>query len=209
MDREEHGKARAGKITGTCAHTIMYGSQSAWDTLINQLWADDGTQFAEAVGGARGHGHDWESVGAAKFWDRHPEYDHEDPKYADYSGPIREFRGMLGYSPDRILKLDGLRIAGLEIKSPTCAENVAYHIIAPGADPRGNVHFSQCQHSLLASGLNHWYQVVHFEEQYFEYRHDIDGPWRERYIAKLHEFIRQYNGAKPKPRRRLRITDDE
>lgn len=207
MDREEHGKARAGKITGTCAHTIMYGSQSAWDTLINQLWADDGTQFAQASTGARAHGHAWESVGAAKFWDRHPEYDHEDPKYLDYTGNTREFRGLLGFSPDRILMLDGLRVAGLEIKSPTCAENIASHIVV--GDPRGSQHFAQCQHSLLASGLHHWYQVVHFEEQYFEYRHDIDRAWRERYVTKLHEFIRQYHGAKPKPRRKLRITDDE
>ena len=208
MDRSEHGKARAGKITGTCAHTIMYGGQKAWDTLIKNLWADDGTQFAKSVGGARGHGHEWEGVGAAKFWDRHPEYDHEDPKYLDYQGSVREFRGVLGFSPDRILTLDGLRIAGLEIKSPTDAAHLAEHIMVAGDDPRGNKHFAQCQHSLLASGLNHWYQVVHFEDQYFEYRHDIDRIWRDRYLVKLHEFIEQLDGAAPKPRRKLRITDE-
>jgi len=205
MDKLEHGKARAGKITGTMAHTVMYSGQKAWDTLIKQLWTDDGTEFAEAVYGARAHGHVYEPVGAAKFWDRHPEYDHEDPKYDDYSGPIREFRGRLGYSPDRILKIDGLRVAGLEVKSPTTEDKIADHIVA--GDPRGNKHFSQCQHCLLSSGLNHWYQVVHFEDQYFEYRYDIDRVWRERYITRLREFISQLDGAAPKPKRKLRITD--
>lgn len=209
MDRSEHGKARAGKITGTLAHTIMYGSADAWETAIKSLWADDGTQFAEATGGARKYGIDHEAIGAAKFWEAHPEFDIQHEPWIEYSGRDRQLVGLVGVSPDRLLYVDGHRAAGLEIKSPTDAVNVAFHLPRNTLDPRSNPHFPQCQHGMLCTGLRRWYQVVHYKDQYFEIVVDFDDDWQARYYSRLREFIAQYNGAKPKPRRKLRIIDDE
>lgn len=206
MDRAEHGKARAGKITGTLAHTVMYGGQQAWDTAINNLWADDGSAFAEATYGARAHGHEFEAVGAAKFWMEHPEFDIRHEPYFDYRGPLMEFRGVVGVSPDRTLYLNGLLSSGLEVKSPTDEETIASHLFNPD-NPRSNPHFAQVQHGMLVCHVDHWYQVVHYQEQYFESMVQFDGPWMSRYADRLREFIRQYHGAAPKPKRKLRITD--
>lgn len=205
MDREEHGKARAGKITGTLAHTVMYGGADAWATAINNLWADTGEAFAASVGGARGHGIEFESVGASKFWVQHPEYDVRHEPYVDYRGASTIFRGLVGVSPDRVLYMDGLRHAGLEVKSPTEVDHISDHLVV--GDPRGSKHFCQCQHGMMVLGVPQWFLVVHFEEQYFEYRYEYDSNWQDRYQSRLAEFILQFNGAKPKERRKLRITD--
>lgn len=209
MDRTEHGKARAGKITGTLAHTIMYGSAEAWETAIKDLWADDGAAFAEATSGARRHGLDYEAVGAALFWEAHPEFDIRHEPWCEYRGGERDFVGLVGVSPDRVLYVGGKRAAGLEIKSPTEERTIVTHIPRNLDDPRSNPHFSQIQHGMLCTGLRLWYLVVHFKGQYFEFPVDYDVEWQLRYQDRLREFIRQYHGGKPKARRKLRIIDDE
>ena len=62
---------------------------------------------------------------------------------------------------------------------------------------------------MMVLGVDHWYQVVHFEEQYFEFKHEYDTAWQDRYQSRLAEFILQFNGSAPKERRKLRITDVE
>lgn len=209
MDREEHGKARAGKITGTLADTVMYGSAKAWETAITQLWADDGKAFAEATTGARAYGIDHESIGASLFWEQHLEYDIRHEPWVDYHGKEKRFVGLVGVSPDRMLYVDGIRRAGLEIKSPTEERTIVTHLPRNPLDPRSNPHFSQMQHGMLCTGLRRWYLVVHYKGQYFEVPVEYDVEWQLRYQDRLIEFIEQYHGAKPKPRRKLRISDDE
>lgn len=212
MDRVEHGKARAGKITGTLAHTIMYGGADAWATAIKNLWADTGEMFANTGGiAACAHGHLYEGVGAAKFWERHPEYIMENQPYWDYRGPLKQLRGFVGTSPDRVLIHEDRHIieAGLEVKSPTEEKKIVEHLPKNPADVRSNPHFAQCQHGMLVLGVSHWYQVVHFEEQYFEIHMTSDTAWQARYLLRLCDFIRQYEGGKPTPKRKLRVTDDD
>jgi hypothetical protein len=211
MDREEHGKLRAGKITGTLAHTIMYGGADAWATAIKNLWADTGETFARTGGiEACAHGIEYEGVGAAKFWERHPEYEMEHEPYYNYTGALMELRGYVGTSPDRVLYDDkGYRRAGLEVKSPTEENKIIQHLPKNPADMRSNPHFAQCQHGMLVLDVPRWYQVVHFEDQYFELIMDVDTLWLSRYLPRLRDFIRQYEGGNPAPRRKLRVTDDD
>lgn len=208
MDRSEHGQARAGKVTGTMAHTVMYGSADVWVTAIKNLWADDGTAFAESTFGARQYGIDHEKIGAAMFWMEHPELEVREEPWIEYQGRDPRFVGLVGTSPDRMLYLDGIRHSGLEIKSPTEENTIVCHLGNPD-DPRSNPHFSQIQHSMLATGLRHWFLVVHHKGQYFETRFEFDASWQQRYQERLVEFIDQYNGAKPKARRKLKITDED
>lgn len=208
MNREEHGKARAGKITGTLAHTVMYGGPKAWANAITNLWADDGSKYAEATTGARAYGLDHEAVGASLFWEHHPEFDIWDGGFHNYQGDIKEFRGMLGVSPDRLLAQNGKIVAGLEIKSPTGPQHIPYH--APtGTDETSNPHYPQIQHGMLVMDLPIWWQVVHYKRTYINFIVHRNEDWLAKYTKRLHAFIAQYEGSKPQPRRRLRITDDE
>ena len=197
MNRDEHGKRRAGKIGASEAHTIMHGGSRAWDTLVQKLWADDGSKFAQPVGGARGFGLDSEGAGIAKFWDRHPEYS---LSHVGWLEAVQDdLAGFVGCSPDQILlDMTDRPAAGLEVKSPTTLENMGAHRYAD--------HEDQLQHSLLVTGLPLWYLVCHFGEDYAETPVEPDRAWQEAYLPKLRAFLKQYNEGVT-VRRKLSLSD--
>lgn len=212
-EREEHGKARAGKVTASVAHTIMRGSFDAWKSLKALLWADDGSDFATAVGGARGHGLKFESVGLGLFWERHPDYLIEKGRFMPFKAKgyraDHPYRRLLGFSPDALATalLTGKRLAGVEVKSPASEER--FNALKEEAGiPKGE-RFSSMKHkpvipkefrdqvlfSLWASGLEAWWLVVHYEGEYFEcyVRRDSDlAWWVPRFRPKMDAFIKFY-----------------
>jgi hypothetical protein len=208
LTREEQGKLRAGKITGSVAHTIMHGCMKSWETLKAKLWADDGSGFVQYHGKAAEYGHAHEQEGIDKFWERHPEFD-ELPGQAwiEYKGMDRRLMGMVGVSIDSPIMEDKHTVAGLEIKSPTSERTFCTHITPPGFGPEANPHYCQIQHGLFTTNWGSWYLVVHLADHYFEQRFDADLEWQFRYTNRLHKFLDFYDDGKPLKVRKLKVSD--
>lgn len=207
MSKMEHGAQRAGLITASIARTIMSGSPSSWDSLIERLWADDGSQFAQASQGARAFGHENEDVGRGLFWERNPHLEVDEPGFQPFSRPGfgkgHPYRSMLGYSPDSgvIETKTGERIGGLEIKSPTTEGTwraYAAHCSRLEVPPE---HKDQVYFSLWAGNWRRWYFVAHFKPEDGEhlYCQTVVGQdamkqsgWVQRFRPKLDAFIDLY-----------------
>ena len=202
MTREEHAQQRRGMIGASVAHTIMRGTPKGWASLIKRLWEDDGTQFAVEVGGARGFGHTQEAAGAAKFWERHPEFELMTLTWLDANSAYiePEIAALTGCSPDRLVidAMTGNAIAGLEVKSPENPELFDKHL---------DGHIDQIQHSMLVPGATGWWFVVHNEERYEERLCLPDEHWRNLYVPRLRAFVRQYNEGVSPTRRKVRMSD--
>lgn len=197
-----HGEQRLGLLTSSKARVIMRGNQRAWDSLRKELWAGEAADFDDKPAtGARAYGHEHEAEGAAKFWERHPEYNTMiDGGFYTYEGD-GPLKGWLGSSPDRSLVLPGTggRQHGLEIKSPTSADRVSGHDLRK--------HYDQCQHGMLCTGWPQWWLAVHHGELYQEWPIYPDMEWQIEYLRKaaiFHAFC--YEGRAVK-RRRLSVAD--
>lgn len=207
-----HGEQRLGLLTSSRARIIMHGSQRAWDSLRRELWSGEAADFDDKpAAGARAYGHEHEAEGAAKFWERHPEYSIEEGGFHTYQGD-GPLRGWLGSSPDRALVASGSVIRtrsrvlagsrvlhGLEVKSPTCEKTLGHHALEK--------HIDQCQHGLLVTGWPVWWLVVHHGEKYAEWKLLPNPAWQAEYLRKaaiFHAFC--YEGRAVK-RRRLSVTD--
>lgn len=201
-----HGEQRLGLLTSSRARVIMHGNQRAWETLRRELWAGTAEDFDNKTStGARAYGHEHEAEGAAKFWERHPEYELREGGFHEYriDGPLK---GWLGSSPDRCLTPSCELAAmqqdvrhGLEVKSPTSADRVQGHDLRK--------HYDQCQHGMLCTGWSKWWLVVHHGEIYHEWPIEPDLAWQAEYLRKaaiFHAYC--YEGRQVK-RRRLSATD--
>lgn len=201
----EHGQARAGLVTASVAHIVMHGSMKAWETLRLQLWADDGSQFAKEATGARRHGHEMEAVTAGAFWDRHPEFEIEPVGFLPYAGRNGSFIGRVGCSPDRIIRLNGRKHAGLECKSPTTDDNFQIHQVDPERF-RSSKHYDQIQHSMFSTGLTRWWLAIHAgiggDGLYTDFEFRQDKAWVSRYTARLLSFLEFMEGESVTMRRK-------
>lgn len=198
----DHGQLRAGLLTSSRAKVIMRGSPRSWDTLRDELWRDSGEEFAASTGGAREYGHEHEAEGAAKFWERHPEFEILPAPFFTFTRLSNSpLNGMLGSSPDRLLMRANERRAkrGLEVKSPTSEETFEKHNI--------DSHIDQCQHGMLVTGFSEWFLVVHHGELYKEFHLSADRDWQSRYLQRAEKFIEFCYQGKSVKRRRLRISD--
>lgn len=200
-DDMTHGERRLGLLTSSRAHVIMRGSRQAWEKLRAELWTQSAHDFDQQVKtGARGWGHEHEAEGAAKFWERHPEYEVQPGDFHPYQQPGHPLHGWLGSSPDRKLLRVGLaQPHGLEIKSPTSAENYDKHRVAN--------HYDQCQHGMLCTRWPAWWLVVHYGELYKEECLLPDLKWQAEYLRKAALFWRLTYEDQPVKRRRLSATD--
>lgn len=206
MDRKTHGEARSGMITASVASTIMGGGAKAWETLIRNLWADDGSDFASTTNDARGFGHEHECVGRSLYWERHPRFEIDDPKFVPFARrgfkPSHPYRRLLACSPDFGVLVDGRRKGGGEVKSPTSLE--VFNTYNAHAS-RGKVppeHVDQVFFSMWITGWNAWAFVTHFEGRYAEAVITSQDPmflaWVARFRPKLDAFISEYmDGEKP------------
>lgn len=218
MSSPSHGEQRAGLITATDAKTIMSGGAAAWETLIAAKWADDGSDFATAIGGARGHGHEQEPLGRAKFWERHPEYEIEAPGLVPFGrrGFTKDhpYRRLLACSPDGKLIARSCKIGhppvvtyGLEVKSPV--EEGTF--LAYNADLSRRtvpmIHVEQVRFSLWITGWDGWHYAIHHGERYAELLVTPDSPeqqaWIKRFRPRLDAFITQYLAGQPPVRDKL------
>lgn len=199
MDRLEHGRKRAGKIGASVARTIMHGGMKSWESLIQHLWTDEGEGFLRPASRACAYGHEHEAEGAAKFWERHDEYELREVDWMPCKG-----RGMFdaycGCSPDRLLvSASGAHEAGLEIKSPTTDELCAVHTPA--------YHEDQLQHSMWATGISKWWLVVHHGTIYREHLMLPDLRWQMDYEKRLRAFIAMLDKGTVGTVRKLSIAD--
>lgn len=202
-----HGQQRAGLITASIASTIMRGSDQAWETLIRNLWDDDGSEFAMATGGARAHGHLQEPVGRSKFWERHPEYDFETVELVPFRragfAKGHRYRRLLGCSPDAklVYALDGALAGGLEIKSPVDKDTFTAYNAEIARRRLPHAHADQVRFSLWVTGWREWWYVVHHGEDYAQLKvsDDLDQhAWVKRFRPRLDAFLDQYlAGQKP------------
>lgn len=206
MNTLEHGLMRAGKVGASMAHDIVHGGARRWESLIIKLMTDDGTSFGNAVGGARGHGHEYEEDGVAKFWDRHAHFDVEPAMWIEWDG-----NPLVGCSPDRLLRDTTVVVEptflapithGLEVKSPISSGPVDAHKAL--AHPSLSEHYAQCQHSIMVTGLP-WWLVVHFGDQYYEALIERDDTWIADYRIKLDRFLTMYTQGNKT--RKIRLAD--
>lgn len=215
MDRADHGKLRAGLVTASVARTIMSGSQSSWATLAKTLWADDGSGFAAPTTGARAFGHEFETVGRSLFWERHPEYEIDDPKFVPYAdrehGTPDRYHNVVGCSPDfGVMEARHsifVRVGGGEVKSPTSEDQ--FNVYA-GYTSRNRIppdHLDQVLFSLWVTGWSRWFFVTHFNGRYAETSistlDELYGLWLDRFLPKLDAFLKLYLDGVKSPRDKL------
>jgi hypothetical protein len=207
-----HGQQRLGLLTSSKASVIARGKQPAWESLRDELWAADGSEFDnKQVGGAREYGHEHEAEGAAKFWLSHPQYEIQQfgpdgkPPFFVYRMPSSPLDGWLASSPDFVL-VDAMMgptseqvVAGLEIKSPTKAENMGAH--------NDRTHYDQCQHGMLVTGLPLWFLFVHHGDLSQSYTIRPDLAWQQRYLERATKFIAFCYEGRELKRRKLSIND--
>jgi hypothetical protein len=194
-----HGERRIGLLTSSVAHVVMHGSTKAWEALRCQMWAEKPEDFDNKVTtGPRAYGHEHEAEGAAKFWERHPEYELEDGGFHTYKGD-GPLKGWLGSSPDRLVTELGVVRHGLEIKSPTSPESFANHGLVK--------HYDQCQHGMLVTGLPTWWLVVHHGEMYAECFVSANPAWQVDYLHKAQLFHRFVYEGRDVKRRKLSASD--
>jgi len=194
LGREQHGEARAGRITSSVAGLLLTGSKASWEKLARHL--DVPPPFHEARGGALLEGVKNEPIIARRFLQRHPEVTaltnptlvyHHDPKHPHFD--------LIASSPDRMA--DGIPV---EIKHATKAERftkLTRHFnnrAVPGE------HLSQVTWHAWMTGTNRCWFVVATQKQYAEIlwqRDDLS------FVDELLErFIQQYRtfsitGARP------------
>ncbi len=209
MNTLAHGQARAGLVTASIASVIMRGGQGAWDTLSKKLWADDGTEFAAPVGGARQHGHVMEKVGSAKWWADNPEYDLEAGEFIEYAGRRQRWRGHLGISPDgRIVDTTSRKmLKGLEVKSPVEYEKYCLlrdEMLRTAEPP--DEHRDQVYFSIMVARIP-WVYLVHstsegHEDEYAAMEFPLDNlsttGWFDRFEPRLDAFLKfHHEGAAP------------
>jgi len=207
MDRKEHGTARSGLITASIASVIMKGGEGAWDTLIRNLWSDDGSDFTVASGGARAFGLEHECVGRSLFWERHAKLEIDDPKFVHFSRKgfrtNHPYRRLLACSPDLgVLNPDGSRWGGGEIKSPTSIEVYTGYTVYTSRDTVPPEHVDQVFFSMWVTGWENWVFATHFNERYAETITTNQSPrfqaWVKSFRPKLDAFIAAYlEGKKP------------
>ncbi len=208
MSAPTHGQQRAGLITASIASVIMRGSDQAWETLIRNLWADDGSEFAMATGGARAHGHLQEPVGRSKFWERHPEFDFQTVELQPFSRPgfpkSHRYRRLLGCSPDgQLIDVRSGRVAGgIEVKSPVDKGTFDAYNAEIARRRLPHAHADQVRFSLWARAWPCWWYVVHHEDDYAELCVRPGTPeqidWVARFRPRLDAFLDQYlAGIKP------------
>lgn len=113
LTREEHGEARAGRITSSSAKYLINGTKLAWERLAQIL--DDPPAFTEATGGPMLEGVKNEPKIARRWLMRHPEVrDMRNPVIVHHHDPAYPYRDIVASNPDRVV--DGIP---LEIKTAT------------------------------------------------------------------------------------------
>lgn len=201
MDRAEHGARRAGLITASIARVVMHGGAGAWDTLVQELFADTGERFAAPSVGACAHGHRMEPIAKAKFWERNPGMDIDEPDFERFQrrGYAKDhpYRQLLACSPDfGVLSLQGQRLGGGEVKSPV---DVSTYYVYASSMQRGKLpheHEDQVRFSLFVTGWETWYFVTHHGELYEQLPvyngTEAQKAWESRFKPRVDAFIDLY-----------------
>lgn len=202
LTREAHGKAREGRLTGSLVQRLMVGGPKVWNSIAHEMrhpkpffGLDDAPGMPEPLRWGQEH----EPQAAAQFWDRHPEYEMEDPRFLTYEvGDSPLFAQYLAYSPDRMLTRGGARFAGLETKCPFDGE-VHVATVKAGIVPVWALW--QCYHGMLVAGLSHWWfacwdpRCTEPAWRYFEKLIIVDARVMSTLRARLTQFLEGYTAG--------------
>lgn len=201
MNREEHGKAREGRLTGSLVQRLMVGSWKVWNSVAKEMrnprpffHADDTPNMPAPLK----WGQQNESEAAANFWERHPEFEIADPKFVPYTGDRPLFREYVGVSPDRVLLRDGAIVSGLEIKCPWDGE-VHVATVKAGVVPASCRW--QVYHEMLVTGVSEWWflsydpRAADPDWRYFELRVTADADAMAQLERTLAEFLEGYTSG--------------
>lgn len=197
LTREEHGKVRAGRISGSVAQRIMTSSRQAWNTIARDLRdprpfysVDDTPNMPPPLAWGQSH----ESAAAGQFWFKHPEYDVLDPRFIYWHNPSDLVRlRHLGFSPDRLLSRAGFDtpIAGLEIKCPYDGEE---HVATIRSRSLPEKYKWQIYHGMYVSDLPCWWFVSfdpRVQDESWRYHELLVEP-NERDMKRLHDTITEF-----------------
>lgn len=157
MNREEHGKARMGFLSSSQARDLMRGGISTWNRMLEAIRNPKpfyGLQDTPNMPPPLRWGQEYEEQAAAVFWEQHPQWSIDDPRFTRYHDPDRSLRyRYVACSPDRMLlgphqKKWG---AALELKCPYQQEK--HHAwTQSGAVPKE--HRDQCYFHMMVTGVD-------------------------------------------------------
>jgi hypothetical protein len=203
MNRDEHGKAREGRLTGSLVQRIMTGGPKAWNTVARDMRnpkpffqvEDTPNMPAPLAWGQRN-----EDEAIANFWERHPEYEIGDPRFMAYGhadGP-QLFRDYLAVSPDRILLRDNKLVSGLEIK---CPWDPLVHVATIKAAVLPETCRWQVYHEMLVTGTREWWFVSYDPRatdpdwRYFDLRITAQESQMDRLTETLSRFLEGFTAG--------------
>lgn len=106
LSREEHGKARAGRISSSVAKLLITGTQKSWERLARHL--DDPDPFYQSTSGPMAEGVKNEGKIAAKFYFNRCQQigEVDNPTVVYHHDQDHPFRDLIIASPDRVI--DGI-----------------------------------------------------------------------------------------------------
>jgi hypothetical protein len=210
VNREDHGKARAGKLTGSLVQRLMTGGYRAWNSIAREMREPRpfyGVEDSPNMPAALAWGQNNEDTAIALFWERHPEYDVENPRFVAYTGDGAQlWRDYLAVSPDRVLAVDGKPVSGVEIK---CPFNGEIHVKTVRAGVVPDTCIWQVYHEMLVLEVDHWWftsfdpRATDPEWQYFELEVRRNADRMDRMTATINRFLETFvTGEKFEPETR-------
>lgn len=203
MNRDEHGKARVGRITGSRIKDILNGDAATLERMRRVIQEDKFYDVGPNTPAPLAWGKEHEKKVQAMFDMRHPELELGDPEkykflpYWDLEHPL--FAPHLGVSPDRVLVDSALPlplvIGGLETKAPYVAEKHQAYRHAGVCPPE---YVPQCQFSMFVTNTPWWWfasgdpRETSDEYRYFEVRVERDLVYHEHIRARCTYFLERF-----------------
>lgn len=195
MTREEHGRAREGRLTGSMAKRLMSGDYRTWNRLLQEIRSPRPFYDRDQGPPAIQWGHRYEPMAAALFWEAHPELNMHDPVFVPYHDPEDPLSRYVGVSPDRMISELGSGeqwVAGYEGKAPYSQERHWWTITNDVIPPE---HYPQCCFGMLVAGLRRWW-FTSFDprlpegdpDRLFEYQ----VAWDDDYMQRMEDLTREF-----------------
>lgn len=202
MNRDEHGQARVGRITGSRVRDILYGGANVLERLRRDIQENKFYDVGPNTPLPLKWGKSYERQAQALFWEKHPELEVEDRAFVPYWDQSHALFGKgLGVSPDKIIVDDaGNIIGGLETKSPYVA-GIHQGYIKAGVCPKEYI--PQVQLSIFNCNTPDWWfasfdpRETSDHYRYFEVLVKRDDAMQELIQKRCTYFLERYISGEP------------